>query len=130
MNTIKKPRRVVPVRVEEEGPTLLPDYLENIVGDIYLTVNSFENENYFHIRRFFTDRDGILRPRKDGCSFTKDQLAIFIDLLRPIESRYWSMEEGMALSEYEQYRRPVESYRVPIPRWRDRLHVSGQTPDA
>ena len=44
------------VRVDkyEECPMLLFDYLENIVGDLYMTVNEFEGGNYIHIRRFYT----------------------------------------------------------------------------
>ena len=48
METIRKVRRVEAVRVDEEYPILLSDYLENIVGDLYITVNEFEGDNYIH----------------------------------------------------------------------------------
>ena len=55
MDTIKKPRRVD----SDEGTRLLPDYLENIAGDVYMAVTEFEGENYVHIWKFFTDRMAI-----------------------------------------------------------------------
>jgi hypothetical protein len=36
METIRKVRRVEAVRVDEECPILLSDYLEKIAGDIYI----------------------------------------------------------------------------------------------
>ena len=101
METIRKVRRVEAVRVDEEYPPLLSDYLENIVGDLYITVNEFEGDTYIHLRRFYTDREGSLRPRKDGCSFTINQIPILLETMGYIESRYWAMEEGLPLKPYE-----------------------------
>ena len=102
MDTIKKVRRVETRRVDnEECPMLLSDYLENIVGDLYMTVNEFEGENYIHIRRFYTDREGNLRPRKDGGSFTISQIPLLLETMRHLESRYWALEEGLPLKPYE-----------------------------
>ena len=88
---------------DEECPALLSDYLEKIAGDIYLTMTEFSGENYASIRRYYVDRDGDLRPRKEGASMTLGQFAILIDSMSEIESRYWSMEEGLSLRPYEQF---------------------------
>ena len=102
METMRKVRRVEAVRVDNEDfPALLSDYLENIVGDLYMIVNEFEGENYIHIRKCFTDREGDLRPRKDGCSFTISQIPLLLETMRHIESRYWALEEGLPLKPYE-----------------------------
>jgi hypothetical protein len=58
METIRKVRRVEAVRVDEECPILLSDYLEKIAGDIYLTLSEFCGDNYVSIRRFYTDSMG------------------------------------------------------------------------
>ena len=87
----------------EDYPLLLSDYLENIVGDLYMTVNEFEGENYIHIRRFYTDRGGNLRPRKDGCSFTISQIPMLLETMGHIESRYWALDEGISLRPFEQF---------------------------
>ena len=105
METIRKVRRVETVRVDkyEECPPLLGDHLEKIAGDIYLGVTEFSGENYVSIRRYFTDRDGNLRPRKEGVSLTLPQFAILVDSMSEIESRYWGMEEGLSLRPFEQF---------------------------
>ena len=105
METIRKVRRVETVRVDkyEDYPLLLSDCLKNIVGDLYMTVNEFEGENYIHIRRFYTDRGGNLRPRKDGCSFTISQVPMLLETMGHIESRYCAMEEGLTLRPFEQF---------------------------
>ena len=87
----------------EECPPLLADYLEKIAGDIYLAVTEFSGENYVSIRRYFTDRDGNLRPRKEGALLTLPQFAILVDSMSEIESRYWGMEEGLSLRPFEQF---------------------------
>ena len=92
IETIRKVRRVDAVRVDEECPILLSDYLEKIVGDIYLTLGEFGGENYVSIRRYFTDRAGNLRPKKEGAALTLEQFAIFVDSMYEIESRYWAFE--------------------------------------
>ena len=102
MDMIKNPRRVETVRVDTvESPILMSDYKQKIVGDIYLTVNEFEGENYNYIRKFFVDRDGHLRAKKDGCLFNLSRYAIFIDKIKLIEPRFWAMEEGMSVRPYE-----------------------------
>ena len=105
METVRKVRRVETVRVDkyEDYPLLLSDYLKNIVGDLYMTVNEFEGENYIHIRRFYTDRGGNLRPRKDGCSFTINQIPMLLETMGHIESRYWAMDERLSLRPFEQF---------------------------
>ena len=105
METIRKVRRVKTVRVEkyEECPHLLADYLEKIAGDIHIAVTEFSGENYVSIRRYYTDRDGNLRPRKEGASLTLGQFAILVDSMSEIESRYWALEEGLSLHPYEQF---------------------------
>ena len=104
MQTIRKVGRVEAVRVEDEKcPALLSDYLEKIAGNIYLTVTEFSGENYVSIRRYYTDREGDLRPRKEGASMTLCQFAILIDSMSEIESRYWSLEEGLSLRPFEQF---------------------------
>ena len=87
----------------EEYPPLLADYLEKIAGDIYLAVTEFSGENYVSIRRYFADRDGNLRPRKEGASLTLPQFAILVDSMSEIGSRYWGMEEGLSLRPFEQF---------------------------
>ena len=57
METIRKVKRVEAVRVDEECPILLSDYLEKIAGDIYLTLGEFCGENYVSVRRYYTDRE-------------------------------------------------------------------------
>jgi len=103
METIRKVRRVDAVRVDEECPTLLSDYLEKITGDIYLTLGEFCGENYVSVRRYYTDRDGNLRPRKEGVALTLGQFAILVDSMSEIESRYWAFEEGLSVSPFVQY---------------------------
>ena len=103
METIRKVKRVDAVRVDEECPILLSDYLEKITGDIYLTLGEFCGENYVSVRRYYTDRDGNLRPRKEGTALTLGQFAIFVDSMSEIESRYWSFEEGLSVSPFVQY---------------------------
>ena len=44
----------------------MSDYKRNIVSDLYLAVNEFEGENYVHLRKFFKDRDGNLKAKKEG----------------------------------------------------------------
>ena len=102
--TIRKVRRVEAVRVDEECPLLLADYLEKIAGDIYLTLSEFEWWKLrIHIRRYYTDRDGNLRPRKEGAALSLGQFAILVDSMYEIESRYWASEEGLSVSPFEQY---------------------------
>ena len=103
LETIRKVRRVDAVRVDEECPTLLSDYLEKITGDIYLTLGEFCGENYVSVRRYYTDRDGNLRPRKEGVALTLGQFAILVDSMSEIESRYWAFEEGLSVSPFVQY---------------------------
>ena len=103
METITKVRRVEAVRVDKECPLLLSDYLKKIAGDIYLTLSEFCGENYVSIRRYYTDRDGNLRPRKEGAALTLGQFAILVDSMYEIESRYWASEEGLSVSPFEQY---------------------------
>ena len=103
METIRKVRRVEAVRVDEECPTLLSDYLEKITGDIYLTLGEFCGENYVSVRRYYTDRDGNLRPKKEGVALTLGQFAILVDSMSEIESRYWAFEEGLSVSPFVQY---------------------------
>ena len=91
------------VRVDEAGPILLPDYLEKIAGDIFIVVAEFSGENFVHLRRYFTDCDGNLRPRKEGAALTLGHFAIFVDSMYEIESRYWALEEGLFVSPFEQY---------------------------
>ena len=91
------------VRVDEECPTLLSDYLEKITGDIYLTLGEFCGENYVSVRRYYTDRDGNLIPRKEGVALTLGQFAILVDSMSEIESRYWAFEEGLSVSPFVQY---------------------------
>ena len=108
METVRKVRRVEAVRVDkyEDCPLLLSDYLENIVGDWYMTVNEFEGENYIHIRRFYTDRGRNLRPRKDGCLFTISQVPMLLETMGHIESRYRALEGGVSLRPFEQFVAP------------------------
>ena len=87
----------------EECPLLLADYLEKIAVDIYPTLSEFCGENYVFIRRYYTDRDGNLRPRKKGAALSLGQFAILVDSMYEIESRYWASEEGLSLSPFEQY---------------------------
>ena len=89
--------------MDEECPILLADYLEKIAGDVYLTLNEFCGENYVSIRRYYSDHDGNLRPRKEGAAMTLGQFAIFIDSMSEIESRYWAMEEGLSVSPFVHY---------------------------
>ena len=104
MQTIRKVRRVEAVRVDdEEYPPLLSDYLEKIAGDVHIVVSEFCNDNYISIRRYYTDRSGDLRPRKEGAALTLGQFAIFVDTMSEIESRYWGMEEGLSVTPFEQY---------------------------
>ena len=104
MEPVRKVRRVEAVRVDnEECPMLLSDYLEKIAGDIYMAVTEFSCENYVSIRRYYTDRDGNLRPRKRGAALTLGQFAILVDTTYEIESRYWASEEGLSVSPFEQY---------------------------
>ena len=81
---------------DEECPPLLSDYLEKIAGDIYIAVSEFCGENFVSIRRFYTDRDGNLRPRKEGAALTQPQFAILVDSMYEIESRYWALKEGLS----------------------------------
>ena len=104
MQTIRKVRRVEAVRVDdEEYPPLLGDYLEKIAGDIYMVVSEFCSDNFLSVRRYYTDRGGDLRPRKEGASLTLGQFAIFVDTLPEIESRYWRMEEGLSVTPFEHF---------------------------
>ena len=105
METVRNVRRVNAVRVEkyEECPILLSDYLKKIAGDIYLAVMEFSGENYVSIRRYYTDRDGNLRPRKEGAALSLGQFAILVDSMSEIESRYWALEEGLSLRPFEQF---------------------------
>ena len=104
MDTMEKVRRLESRRVDnEEWPMLLSDYLENIVENLYLTVKEFEGENYMHIRKFFTDREVNLRPRKDGYLFTIEEILFLLYSMGQIESCYWAMEEGLSLKPYEQF---------------------------
>ena len=104
METIRKVRRVETVRVDiEECPLLLSDYLEKIAEDIYLTLSKFYCENFVSIRRYYTDRDGNLRPRKEGAALTLEQFAILVDSMSEIESRYWASEEGLSVSPFVQF---------------------------
>ena len=66
-------------------------------------MTEFSGENYVCIRRYFTDRDGNLRPRKEGASLTLPQFAILVDSMSEIESRYWSDGEGLSLRPFEQF---------------------------
>ena len=84
----------------EECPLLLSDYLEKIAGDIYLSITEFEGDNYVHLRRYYTDRDWNLRPRKEGAALSLGQFAIFVDSMSEIESRYWASEEGSFVSPF------------------------------
>ena len=104
METVRKVRRVETVRLaDEECSILLSDYLEKIAGDIYMAVTEFSGENYVSIRRFYSNRDGNLRPRKEGASLSLGQFAILVDSMSEIESRYWAMDEGLPLHPYEQF---------------------------
>ena len=105
METVRKVRRVETVRVDkyEECPLLLSDYLEKIAGDIYMAVTEFSGENYVSIRRYYTDRDGNLRPRKEGAALTLGQFAILVDSMSEIESRYWALEERLSLRTYDHF---------------------------
>ena len=103
METIRKVKRVDAVRVDEECPILLSDYLEKFAGDIYLTLSEFCGDNYVSIRRYYTDRDGNLRPRKEGAALSLGQFAILVDSMYEIESRYWAFEEGLSVSPFVQY---------------------------
>ena len=89
--------------MDEVCPTLLSDYLEKITGDIYLTLGEFCRENYVSIRRYYTDRDGNLRPKKEGAAPTLGQFAILVDSMSEIESCYWAFEEGLSVSPFVQY---------------------------
>ena len=51
-----------------------------------------------HVCRFYSDRDGNLRLRKEGAALTPRQFAILVDSMTEIESRYWASEEGLSLS--------------------------------
>ena len=88
---------------DEECPALLSDYLEKIAGDIYLAVTEFSGENYVNIRRYYSDRDGDLRSRKEDASMTLGRFAILIDPMSEIESRYWALEEGLSLRPFKQF---------------------------
>ena len=103
MDTIKKLRRVLAFKVDEESTASLPDYLENIATDVYLTIPEFEGENYVHIRKFFTDRDGYLRAKKEGIALTLNQFAVFVDLTDHLESRYLAMEERLSVKPHEEF---------------------------
>ena len=103
MDTIKKRRRVLAFKVDEESMTLLPDYLENIARDVYLSITEFAGDNYVHIREFYNDRDGYLRAKKEGIVLTMDQFAIFVDSTDQLESRYWAMEEELSVTPYEKF---------------------------
>ena len=81
METIRKVRSVEAVRLDEECPMLLSDYLEKIAVDIYLTLSEFCGENYVSIRRYYTDCDGNLRPRKEGAALSLGQFAILVDTM-------------------------------------------------
>ena len=109
METIRKVRRVEAVRVDEECPILLSDYLEKIAGDIYLTLSEFCGDNYVSIRRFYTDRDGNLKPRKEGAALSLGQFAILVDSMSEIESRYWALEEGLSVVPFRAIRRTLET---------------------
>ena len=89
--------------MDEECPILLSDYLEKSAGDIYLTLSEFCGDNYVSTRRFYTDRDGNLRPRKEGAALSLGQFAILVDSMFEIESRYWALEEGLSVSPFVQY---------------------------
>ena len=69
-------------------------------------MNEFEDKNYVHIRKFFVDRDGHLRAKKDGCSFNLSRFPIFIDTMELIEPRFWAMEERMSVRPYEIFIEP------------------------
>ena len=105
MDAFKKPRRVQTVRVDndEDCSLLLSDYMKNIAGDLYLTTNVFEGESYIHIRKFFTDRDGNLQPKKERTPFTLSQFVLFLQSMGYLESRYWAMNEGLQLKPYEKF---------------------------
>ena len=82
---------------------LLSDYLEKIAGDVFIAVAEFSGDNFVHLRRYYNDRDGNLRPRKEGAALTLGQFAILVDLMYEIEPRYWASEEGLSVSPFEQY---------------------------
>ena len=103
MEPVRKVRRVETVRVDEECPILLSDYLEKIAGEVYISVTEFSGENFVHLRRYYTDRDGNLRPRKEGAALTLGQFAMLVDSMYEIEFRYWALEEGLPVSPFEQY---------------------------
>ena len=92
--------------MDEECPILLSDYLEKIAGDVYLTLSDFCGDNYVSILRFYTDRDGNLKPRKEGAALSLGQFAILVDSMPEIESRYWTLEEGLSVSPFVQYLGP------------------------
>ena len=103
MEPVRKVRRVETVRVDEECPILLSDYLEKIAGEVYIAVTEFSGENFVHLRRYYTDRDGNLRPRKEGAALTLGHFAMLVDSMYEIEFRYWALEEGLPVSPFEQY---------------------------
>ena len=103
MEPVRKVRRVETVPVDEECPILLSDYLEKIAGEVYIAVTEFSGENFVHLRRYYTDRDGNLRPRKEGAALTLGQFAMLVDSMYETEFRYWALEEGLPISPFEQY---------------------------
>ena len=89
--------------MDEECPILLSDYLEKIAGNIDLTLSEFCDGNYVSIRRYYTDRNENLRPRKEGAALSLGKFAILVDSMSEIESRYWALEEGLSMSPFVQY---------------------------
>ena len=60
---------------DEESITLLPDYLENIVGDVYLSISEFAGDNYVHLHKFYNDRGQYLRAKYEGDE--RDEVGLF-----------------------------------------------------
>ena len=94
-------RRQNAIRVDDECPVMLDDYMQQIAGQLYLVVSEFEGENYVHSRKFFENAEGYLKPKMEGCSFSLERFAIFLDILPHLESRFWCYEEGLPNQPYE-----------------------------
>ena len=93
----------------EDYPVLLSNYLEKIAGDLHIVVGEFCGENYVSIRRYYSDRDGNLRPKKQGAALSRGQFAIRFHSMSEIESRYWAVEEGLSVSPFVQFVGPWKS---------------------
>ena len=87
----------------------LDEYLEKIHDNLYLIVANFCGEYLIDIRKYCL-KDGCLKPKTECVYrqpvFTVNQFAIFLEILHDLEERYWALEEGMPVVEYENFVRP------------------------